>query len=105
MNGSGWSSGRNWWPLKENPGTVIVSLKKVKEKLDSKGVVLICHDPKAMSEAPRSMPAEETAYLRGDKDNADAMVGLSKESPARLRSGHRGWKRLRRLTRKFRAWG
>lgn len=54
-------------------------VKKVKEKLDGRGVILMSEDPKVLSAGAKATPGRKPLLYAATKGNADAMAALAKE--------------------------
>ena len=67
-----------------DPAKFEALVKKVREKLDGKGVVLMSDDPKVLGAGARVVADRKPLLYAATKANADAMAGLAKEVSAPL---------------------
>ena len=67
-----------------DPAKFEALVKRVKEKLDGKGVVLMSDDPKVLGAGARVVADRKPLLYAATKANADAMAGLAKEVSAPL---------------------
>ncbi|MBU1206686.1 MAG: acetyl-CoA decarbonylase/synthase complex subunit gamma [Proteobacteria bacterium] len=80
-------------------------VKKVKEKLDGKGMVLMSEDPKVLSAGAKACADRKPLLYAATKANADAMAGLAKEISAPLAVKGNSLDELAELTTKLTAAG
>jgi len=80
-------------------------VKKVKEKLDGKGMVLISEDPKVLTAGAKACADRKPLLYAATKANADAMAGLAKEISAPLAVKGNSPDELAELTTKLTAAG
>jgi acetyl-CoA decarbonylase/synthase complex subunit gamma len=80
-------------------------VKKVKEKLDGKGMVLISEDPKVLTAGAKACADRKPLLYAATTTNADAMAGLAKEISAPLAVKGNGLDELAELTTKLTAAG
>ena len=80
-------------------------VKKVKERLDGKGVVLMSDDPKVLSAGAKVVADRKPLLYAATKANADAMVQLAKETSAPLAVKAGSLDELVELTTKLTAAG
>jgi len=88
-----------------DPAKFEALVKKVKEQLDGKGVVLMCEDPKVLSAGAKIMADRKPLLYAATKANADAMVQLAKEVSAPLAVKAGNLDELAELTAKLTAAG
>jgi acetyl-CoA decarbonylase/synthase complex subunit gamma len=67
-----------------DPAKFEALVKKVREKLDGKGVVLMSDDPKVLGAGAKVVADRKPLLYAATKANADAMAGLAKEVSAPL---------------------
>jgi acetyl-CoA decarbonylase/synthase complex subunit gamma len=67
-----------------DPGKFEALVKKVKERLDGKGVVLMSEDPNVLSAGAKAVADRKPLLYAATKANADAMAKLAKEISAPL---------------------
>ena len=67
-----------------DPAKFEALVKKVREKLDGKGVVLMSEDPKVLGAGAKVVADRKPLLYAATKANADAMAGLAKEVSAPL---------------------
>jgi acetyl-CoA decarbonylase/synthase complex subunit gamma len=80
-------------------------VKKVKEKLDGKGMVLMSEDPQVLSAGAKACADRKPLLYAATKANADAMAGLAKEISAPLAVKGDSLDELAELTTKLTAAG
>ena len=80
-------------------------VKKVKDRLDGKGVVLMSDDPKVLSAGAKVMADRKPLLYAATKANADAMAQLAKETSAPLAVKAGSLDELVELTTKLTAAG
>ncbi|MDH4265581.1 MAG: acetyl-CoA decarbonylase/synthase complex subunit gamma [Deltaproteobacteria bacterium] len=80
-------------------------VKKVKEKLDGKGIVLMSEDPQVLSAGAKACADRKPLLYAATKANADAMAGLAKEISAPLAVKGDSLDELAELTTKLTAAG
>jgi len=88
-----------------DPAKFEALVKKVKEKLDGKGVVLMSDDPKVMGAGAKVVADRKPLLYAATKANADAMAGLAKEVGAPLAVKAGSLDELAELTTKLTAAG
>ncbi len=88
-----------------DPAQFETLVKKVKEKLDGKGMVLISEDPKVLSAGAKACADRKPLLYAATKANADAMAGLAKEISAPLAVKGNSLDELAELTTKLTAAG
>ncbi len=88
-----------------DPAKFEALVKKVKEKLDGKGVVLISEDPKVLSAGAKAIADRKPLLYAATKANAEAMAGLAKEISAPLAVKAGNLDELAELTTKLTAAG
>jgi len=80
-------------------------VKKVKEKLEGTGMVLMSEDPKVLSAGAKACADRKPLLYAATKANADAMAGLAKEISAPLAVKGNSLDELAELTTKLTAAG
>ncbi len=80
-------------------------VKKVKEKLDGKSMVLISEDPKVLTAGAKACAERKPLLYAATPSNADAMAGLAKEISAPLAVKGSSLDELAELTTKLTAAG
>ena len=88
-----------------DPAQFETLVKKVKEKLDGKGMVLMSEDPKVLSAGAKACADRKPLLYAATKANADAMAGLAKEISAPLAVKGNSLDELAELTTKLTAAG
>lgn len=88
-----------------DPAQFEALVKKVKEKLDGKGVVLMSEDPQVLSAGARVVADRKPLLYAATKANAEAMAGLAKEISAPLAVKANSLDELSELTTKLTAAG
>jgi acetyl-CoA decarbonylase/synthase complex subunit gamma len=88
-----------------DPAQFETLVKKVKEKLDGKGMVLMSEDPKVLSAGAKVCADRKPLLYAATKANADAMAGLAKEISAPLAVKGNSLDELAELTTKLTAAG
>jgi acetyl-CoA decarbonylase/synthase complex subunit gamma len=88
-----------------DPAKFETLVKKVKEKLDGKGVVLMSDDPKVLGAGAKVVADRKPLLYAATKANADAMAGLAKEFSAPLAVKAGNLDELVELTTKLTAAG
>jgi acetyl-CoA decarbonylase/synthase complex subunit gamma len=88
-----------------DPAQFETLVKKVKEKLDGKGMVLMSEDPKVLSAGAKACADRKPLLYAATKANADAMAGLAKEISAPLAVKGNSLDELTELTTKLTAAG
>jgi len=88
-----------------DPAQFETLVKKVKEKLDGKGMVLISEDPKVLSAGAKACADRKPLLYAATKANVDAMAGLAKEISAPLAVKGSNVDELAELTTKLTAAG
>ena len=88
-----------------DPAQFETLVKKVKEKLDGKGMVLMSEDPKVLSAGAKACADRKPLLYAATKANADAMAGLAKEISAPLAVKGNSLDELAELTKKLTAAG
>ena len=88
-----------------DPAKFEALVKKVKEKLDGKGVVLMSDDPKVLGAGAKAIADRKPLLYAATKANADAMAGLAKEFAAPLAVKAGSLDELVELTTKLTAAG
>ena len=88
-----------------DPAQFETLVKKVQEKLDGKGMVLMSEDPKVLSAGAKACADRKPLLYAATKANADAMAGLAKEISAPLAVKGNSLDELAELTTKLTAAG
>src|SRR5512136_3127750 len=88
-----------------DPAKFEALVKKVKERLDGKGVVLMSDDPKVLGAGAKAVADRKPLLYAATKANADAMAGLAKEVAAPLAVKAGSLDELVELTTKLTAAG
>ena len=88
-----------------DPAKFEALVKKVKEKLDGKGVVLMSDDPKVLGAGAKVVADRKPLLYAATQANADAMAGLAKEFSAPLAVKAGSLDELIELTTKLTAAG
>jgi acetyl-CoA decarbonylase/synthase complex subunit gamma len=88
-----------------DPAKFEALVKKVKEKLDGKGVVLMSEDPRVLGAGAKVVADRKPLLYAATKANADAMAGLAKEVSAPLAVKGNNLDELAELTTKLTAAG
>lgn len=88
-----------------DPAQFETLVKKVKEKLDGKGMVLMSEDPKVLSAGAKACADRKPLLYAATKANADAMAGLAKGISAPLAVKGNSLDELAELTTKLTAAG
>jgi len=88
-----------------DPGKFEALVKKVKEKLEGKGLILMSEDPKVLSAGAKACAELKPLLYAATKDNAEAMAGIAKEISAPLAVKGKSLDELTELTTKLTAAG
>ncbi len=79
--------------------------KRVKEKLDGKGLVLMCSNPEVLKGAAKACADKKPLLYAATKENAEAMAAIAKEISAPLAVKGKNLDELAELTTKLTAAG